>query len=339
VAVGSDRNAQGRRGTTLCFREGSSDKVYEVEVVRSGDGFVVNFAYGRRGGTLKTGTKTPQPVTRARADELYETLVSEKRAKGYAEADAAEASNASTAKPARVGGSAKAPMGRATPPQVAAEPADGGGSGLSQALREFERKAGNCLRGYRAGVTDLSLLLHARIDRKHEVKLEWYRTVDPALGSLTFDGLWWNARPRPVSGFGDSIGITFDVPNAIERRKSKERFPPPPRPPTSAQRKALRNFLADPQRHRRAIEQANWEFYQQNLQDADEEGHPPEVLHLKHPADVWALLTKAAINIPVQTGPGWWIEFTWECRWDREHGHKVVLRNGKLNYVGQQGGG
>jgi predicted DNA-binding WGR domain protein len=303
--------------------------VYIVEVLPKGSGYVVNFAYGRRGAALKAGTKTPRPVTRGEAEKLYEKLVSEKRAKGYAEGNASEV-KATT--PARVPASAK-------PAAAAAKPAHSSGSGLSEALREFERKAGYCLRAYRAGATDLSLLLHARLDGKRDVKLEWYRTVDPALGALTFDGLWWRARPRSVPGFGDAVNITFDVPNAFERLKSKDRFPPPPRPPTAGQRKALHTFLADPQRYRRIVEEANWPFYQQNLQDADEEGYPADVLHLHHPSDVWTLLDKPRITIPVQTGPAWWIEFTWDCRWDPEHGHKVVLRNGKPNYVGQQGGG
>ena len=34
---------------TLYYREGSSDKVYEAIIEPQGEGFVVNFAYGRRG--------------------------------------------------------------------------------------------------------------------------------------------------------------------------------------------------------------------------------------------------------------------------------------------------
>ena len=47
---------------TLYYKEGSSDKIYEVSVESSGTGFVVNFAFGRRGSTLQTGTKTPAPL-------------------------------------------------------------------------------------------------------------------------------------------------------------------------------------------------------------------------------------------------------------------------------------
>lgn len=49
----------------LRFQEGRSDKVYQAAIEPapgSSDGYLVNFAYGRRGNTLTTGTKTPQPV-------------------------------------------------------------------------------------------------------------------------------------------------------------------------------------------------------------------------------------------------------------------------------------
>jgi predicted DNA-binding WGR domain protein len=67
----------------LYFREGTSDKVYHAEIVARGDGFVVNFAYGRRGAKMQTGSKTPKPVSRAKAEEIYSKLVTEKTDKGY----------------------------------------------------------------------------------------------------------------------------------------------------------------------------------------------------------------------------------------------------------------
>ncbi len=70
--------------TTLYYREGSSDKVYQVALEPAGDGlFVVNFAYGRRGSTLNTGTKTQGPVPEAQARAIYFKLVRGKTAKGY----------------------------------------------------------------------------------------------------------------------------------------------------------------------------------------------------------------------------------------------------------------
>ena len=42
----------------LYFKDGKSDKIYEVDLCEAGEGeFVVNFRYGRRGATLREGTK------------------------------------------------------------------------------------------------------------------------------------------------------------------------------------------------------------------------------------------------------------------------------------------
>ena len=49
----------------------------------SGEGYIVTFAYGRRGSNLTTGTKTPHIVTLAQANALHDKLVREKTAKGY----------------------------------------------------------------------------------------------------------------------------------------------------------------------------------------------------------------------------------------------------------------
>jgi bifunctional non-homologous end joining protein LigD len=68
---------------SLYYRSGSSDKEYHVGIEPSGPGFVVNFAYGRRGNTLQTGTKTSSPVGFDEAQTIYDKLVKEKTAKGY----------------------------------------------------------------------------------------------------------------------------------------------------------------------------------------------------------------------------------------------------------------
>lgn len=69
---------------TLYFKQGSSDKVYNASIEAAGkDQFVVNFAYGRRGATLKTGTKTKTPVDYASAKKIYDKLVKGKTSKGY----------------------------------------------------------------------------------------------------------------------------------------------------------------------------------------------------------------------------------------------------------------
>ena len=73
----------------LTFREGTSDKVYEVDLVEVATGqYVVNFRFGRRGSALRDGTKTPSPVSLAKARSIYEKLVAEKTAGGYRPASA-----------------------------------------------------------------------------------------------------------------------------------------------------------------------------------------------------------------------------------------------------------
>ena len=68
---------------TLYFRQGGSDKVYQAALEPADGGHVVRFAYGRRGTTLTTGTKTPTPVAYDEAKRIYDKLIAEKTAKGY----------------------------------------------------------------------------------------------------------------------------------------------------------------------------------------------------------------------------------------------------------------
>lgn len=67
----------------LFFQEGTSDKVYHTTLEKSGSGYVVNYAYGRRGSALKTGSKTASPLPESKAREVFQKLVMEKTAKGY----------------------------------------------------------------------------------------------------------------------------------------------------------------------------------------------------------------------------------------------------------------
>lgn len=64
-------------------QEGSSDKVYRATVEEVTGGFVVNFAYGRYGSALTSGTKTAKPVTLEKAQAVFNKLVDEKRGKSY----------------------------------------------------------------------------------------------------------------------------------------------------------------------------------------------------------------------------------------------------------------
>jgi predicted DNA-binding WGR domain protein len=70
--------------TKLHYKEGNSDKIYEVDLCDAGgEKFVVNFRYGRRGAELKEGTKTTVPVQFAEAEKIFQKLVDEKTRKGY----------------------------------------------------------------------------------------------------------------------------------------------------------------------------------------------------------------------------------------------------------------
>lgn len=74
----------------LFYREGGSDKVYNVELLETPQKqYVVKFAYGRRGSTLSTGTKTASPTTFEKASAVYGKLIHEKMAKGYCEKEGA----------------------------------------------------------------------------------------------------------------------------------------------------------------------------------------------------------------------------------------------------------
>jgi bifunctional non-homologous end joining protein LigD len=68
---------------TLYYRDGRSDKVYQASIEPKPSGFVVNFAYGRRGSTMTTGTKTQTPVGLEEAQNIHSKLIREKLAKGY----------------------------------------------------------------------------------------------------------------------------------------------------------------------------------------------------------------------------------------------------------------
>src|SRR5205823_853103 len=80
----SRRAAMKAETVTLYFKQGTSDKVYHaaLEAVEH-NRFVVHFAYGRRGATLTTGTKTQTPVDYASAKKIYDKLVKSKTAEGY----------------------------------------------------------------------------------------------------------------------------------------------------------------------------------------------------------------------------------------------------------------
>ena len=71
------------QSTSLYFRDGPSDKEYHASIEPKADGFIVTFAYGRRGNTLTVGTKTEAPVSLADATKVFDKLIASKVAKGY----------------------------------------------------------------------------------------------------------------------------------------------------------------------------------------------------------------------------------------------------------------
>lgn len=62
----------------LACREGSKDAVYHMQIVQREGGYTVDFQYGRRGGTLQSGTKTKTPVTIEVAQKAFDKVVREK---------------------------------------------------------------------------------------------------------------------------------------------------------------------------------------------------------------------------------------------------------------------
>lgn len=75
---------QAPQSSFLYFTGQGSDKVYQAHLRPAGDGnWVVDYANGRRGGTLATGTKTSSPVAFEAALKIYEKVVKEKTSKGY----------------------------------------------------------------------------------------------------------------------------------------------------------------------------------------------------------------------------------------------------------------
>jgi bifunctional non-homologous end joining protein LigD len=72
-----------KKSVSLRFTQGSSDKVYNAELVPDGQLWVVNFSYGKYGATLRAGTKTKVGIPYERALKIYQKIVAEKMSKGY----------------------------------------------------------------------------------------------------------------------------------------------------------------------------------------------------------------------------------------------------------------
>ena len=91
------------KSITLYCKEGRSDKIYRAAIEGRDGGHVVTYAYGRRGSTPTTGTKTPEPVSPDEAEDILRKLETQKRAKGYTEGpDAAPYTGTNGAEPTGV---------------------------------------------------------------------------------------------------------------------------------------------------------------------------------------------------------------------------------------------
>lgn len=87
----STMSTQRAQTTNLWSTKGGSDKLYNALLRQKGDGWVVDYSNGARGGTLRQGTRTQTPVTYEAALQLYEALVRSKIKDGYGCASTGEA--------------------------------------------------------------------------------------------------------------------------------------------------------------------------------------------------------------------------------------------------------
>lgn len=98
------------RSIQLFFQEGSSDKVYNAQIVEDGAGtYTVKVQWGRRGAALAEGAKAVK-VARAAADKKFDALVREKTTKGYEKLEAGNAP-AAVAPPVGHGSASKSGAG------------------------------------------------------------------------------------------------------------------------------------------------------------------------------------------------------------------------------------
>jgi bifunctional non-homologous end joining protein LigD len=97
------------KSVQLFFQEGTSDKLYNAQIVEDAGAFTVAVQWGRRGSTLQEGSKAVR-VSRAKAEATFDKIVREKRSKGYEEI-AGTVRPAAVAPPAGAGSGSKAGAG------------------------------------------------------------------------------------------------------------------------------------------------------------------------------------------------------------------------------------
>lgn len=74
----------------FCTKDGA-DKEYQLRLIQVAEGFIVEYSNGRRGGSLKHGVKTAQPVDEATARAEYASVKKSKTKGGYTEDESGQA--------------------------------------------------------------------------------------------------------------------------------------------------------------------------------------------------------------------------------------------------------
>jgi bifunctional non-homologous end joining protein LigD len=75
----------------LYYKDDRSDKVYQLQLEPSGDGWVINYQNGKRGKTLTSKSRTPVPISYEVAKKAYDKIVRTKLAGGYTQNGTGEA--------------------------------------------------------------------------------------------------------------------------------------------------------------------------------------------------------------------------------------------------------
>jgi hypothetical protein len=178
---------------TLYSPRGAANKVFHAQIVKRGDGFVVETASGPLGGELRSSTKTRKPVPRDRAQEIYSNLVLDKLASGY-----------STQRPVP-GETAAKPEPRKAPtwqhPELGRFQYDGGGWVRTISVPAFK---GFKARGQRGGKCDLEFEADDETDLPTPAMIAVAAAVldgQDELARKVIDGLWDDFNGRgPDSG-------------------------------------------------------------------------------------------------------------------------------------------
>lgn len=163
--------------------------------------------------------------------------------------------------------------------------------------------------------------------RQKEKRLRGKKLKDKVFGTLEWN-VWWEGKAR-LPSLGKNVALS------VESDEGE--------PPTKEQQQAYQSLQAMDDSLREAVEQASYRYYRKvrpnYLEQFDEDESPGKMPQLSEAADIWRLSSRPTVHIPAAQGKGWRAELGFNCSWDEEHGHEVVLRNGKVVHVSVQGEG